>query len=355
MKKLFLTLALILGLSVPAFATGTVTNSIGTASRDYSTMQSWEDALPPNLITDGNSYVGQAYNDAEFDDGNVIIAGEITDATHTVTLTTGPGQSFRDNANAKTNPLFYDQTKGVGLLNTTLNVQIANIFISNLQINNVSHKKCIDGVSLSHITIDDIICLGANGGGGLVFLQGSTSIIRNSLLAVNFNGAYSIIDMFSAAKAYNTTMLALSSVGSIPSTAISSFSGVATCENCAIFNASSYQDSTVPTYTTGYSNIASPPSGVTLTTFDTANFVSTTADFRIISTSAMKDTGTTDTTNAATDIVGTSRPQFVAYDVGAFEFPLLTNIKSINGLAQASIKSVNGLAIASMKSFNGLQ
>ena len=120
---------------------GTVTNSIGSAGgRDYSTIALWEAALPANLVTDGNSYVGQCYNDSEFVvAGNVVtISGITTDSSHTILLTTGPGQSFRDNANAQTNALRYNASNGVGIrstINAATTVVVNNNYasLSNLQ------------------------------------------------------------------------------------------------------------------------------------------------------------------------------------------------------------------------------
>src|SRR5262249_25313543 len=96
---------------------GIVTKTIGTSGRDYSTVQAWEDALPANLVTDGNSQVGQCFNDSEFTvAGDILtISGETTDASHTITITTGSGQSFRDNAGVQTNALLYNVSNGVGL------------------------------------------------------------------------------------------------------------------------------------------------------------------------------------------------------------------------------------------------
>ena len=93
---------------------GTTVHSIGTASRDYSTLQAWEDAAPANLVTDGNIWQGQCYNDSEFTAG-VVISGSTSDSTHYKELTCASGQSFQDNANVRTNALTYNQSNGVGV------------------------------------------------------------------------------------------------------------------------------------------------------------------------------------------------------------------------------------------------
>ena len=96
------------------------THSIGTTGRDYSTLQAWEDACPANLVTDGNIWRGECYNDSEFSSSGtlVTIAGITTDATHYVELTTATGHSFQDHADVRTNALKYNQSNGVGLKTT---------------------------------------------------------------------------------------------------------------------------------------------------------------------------------------------------------------------------------------------
>jgi hypothetical protein len=76
----------------------TVVNTIGSgAGRDYSTLAAWAASLPANLVADGNSYQGDCYNDSEFTGSATLLtlSGHTTDASHTITLTTGPGQSFQ--------------------------------------------------------------------------------------------------------------------------------------------------------------------------------------------------------------------------------------------------------------------
>src|SRR5262245_48157291 len=101
-----------------------VISAIGTAGgRDFSTQPAWENALPANLVTADEEHYGQLYNDSEFftsADANLIaIGGHTTDATHRIILEPAPGQGFADHASAATNPLRYDQSKGVALRKTS--------------------------------------------------------------------------------------------------------------------------------------------------------------------------------------------------------------------------------------------
>ena len=96
----------------------TVTSSIGTSSRDYSTLQAWEDACPANLVTADQIWRGEVYNDSEFT-GELNISGVTTDATRYIELTTAAGQSFMDDSGIRSLPLRYDQSKGVGVSGST--------------------------------------------------------------------------------------------------------------------------------------------------------------------------------------------------------------------------------------------
>jgi len=119
----------------------TVTNSIGSGARDYATIALWEDATDINLVSADEVRVGECYNDSEFALGaGVSLAGATTDATRYRHLTTASGQSFADHADKLTNPLKYDQTKGVGLASSTYGATVLYLEedysrVSKLQLN----------------------------------------------------------------------------------------------------------------------------------------------------------------------------------------------------------------------------
>src|SRR6266436_4658512 len=137
---------------------GTITKTIGSSGRDYSTITAWRNALPANLTTDGNAQVGQCYNDSEFTEGSNVTFDQVTDATNNITLTTASGQSFRDNASVRSNALNYNQTNGAavhvsGSLGLTISTQYMTV--SNLQVkgdnycmyqttgSNIQYNNCI--------------------------------------------------------------------------------------------------------------------------------------------------------------------------------------------------------------------
>jgi hypothetical protein len=70
----------------------TVTKSIGTSSRDYSTITLWEADLDDTLIySSGDDAVGECYNDADFAEGPNINGGA-TVGLNSVTLTVADGE-----------------------------------------------------------------------------------------------------------------------------------------------------------------------------------------------------------------------------------------------------------------------
>ena len=118
-----------------------VTKSIGSGGgRDYSTIALWEDATDIDLVATDQIQQGELYNDSEFSlSAEVVFAGSTVDSTRYRVLTTAAGQSFMDDANQTTNPLRYDQSKGVGIkgigsyLGGTLSVQEAWFRMSKIQ------------------------------------------------------------------------------------------------------------------------------------------------------------------------------------------------------------------------------
>lgn len=101
--------------------TTTVVHSIGTASRDYSTLQAWHDASPADLTTVDEIWRGEMYNDSEFTVTaltGLLTISHTTDATRYFQLAPASGQGYRDNAGAASAPLRYDQSKGVGIRRT---------------------------------------------------------------------------------------------------------------------------------------------------------------------------------------------------------------------------------------------
>jgi len=94
--------------------TTTVSKTIGTSGRDYSTLATWAADCPPDLTAVDQIWKGLVYNDSEFS-ASFGTGSPVVDSTRYMWLTTGPGQSHCDHASKDTNPVKYDQSKGVGI------------------------------------------------------------------------------------------------------------------------------------------------------------------------------------------------------------------------------------------------
>ncbi|MBV8666734.1 MAG: hypothetical protein JO269_09640 [Burkholderiaceae bacterium] len=196
---------------------GTVTKTVGTSSRQYSTLSAAIASIPSNLVTDGNNYVIQLYNDSEFTGtpplGNV--SGFTTDASHTITINCGSGQSFYDNANKTTNKLQYNQSYGVGLRATSTGSGSAVIAVSTdyvtvqgLQISDGGQTQAAISQTgtATHSVFENLVCESSftSSGSGAISLTGATAV---NCLALNNAGGTGCISQGS-----NSIFVAITSV-----------------------------------------------------------------------------------------------------------------------------------------------
>jgi hypothetical protein len=228
-----------------------IVKSIGSAGgRDYATPQAFEDALPSNLVTADESWTGEMYNDSEFT-SKTDFSGSTTDATRFVKLTTATGQSFRDHASAATNPLTYDQSKGVGIsLSTgydpTLGISIANITVENIQIKRTSSSgaaaRVINAENTNTKFVKNCIILGEQTNADSVRFGGSSSIISN-FLVIHTHTSRDALQLHNSATALNVTAVSPSDV-TATGIGIKSNYGSPIAKNCASFGFNTDFDST---------------------------------------------------------------------------------------------------------------
>ena len=141
--RTLLTIGLLLvrsGLACQALFTGSpCTATVGTSSRNYSTVTACAGAIPVTL--DAN-YVCSLYNDSTFTAFPNITG--FTMGSYSITVTAAAGQSFQDQGSVRTNALKVDQTKGVAVIE---NVGYGSLFsvtpgaaiiISRIQFENTS-------------------------------------------------------------------------------------------------------------------------------------------------------------------------------------------------------------------------
>lgn len=363
---------------------GTHTNvSYLVGLRNFSTlatMATWVNAQ--NVGTGGlNDNVSlQCYNDSEFSVAAMVALGGWTDTGgtgHSVTVTTGTGQSFRDNASAQTNALRYNQANGVGIKDTAgygaaFNVTGTFVIFSGLQFNSVAASGsdgCLRLSTSSTVTINDCILYGQSKGSadGLIYSSTSgaqTVILQNTAVvvatntgaAVNFLGGGSATFTF-----YENTIVGTSGTATIGITVSNTISTITAANNVVLGFTTDY----IGTCTTSANNATDKgtfggtgwgTSGVTSVT--SAAFQSVTngsEDLRLKSGSVLINAGTTAGPN--TDIVGTSRPQGTAYCIGCWEYiPSASPIIFIDQLSpHGRLLTSNRWSAATIKEDDGIE
>lgn len=305
------------------------TSSIGTASRNYSTIAAWVAAFA------AGGWIGECYNDSEFLITSTINISPATSAANFLTLRCATGQSFKDNANAQTNALDYNQANGVGIRSTTsyigflINAPIDYVTIDGLQLYAQSSSSSVpiivgtSGIGANSVLQNCIFKGHGNGIASAATVQVWLAKIRNCLIITNGQTASAGwgLNLSSGAVAANCTVIQTGVTGG---EALQSHYGTGVVNNCAMFGFGA--NATIGTLT-GSNNATDNSSvigtsGLTSQPFSTATFKSITNDFRLVAGSTLINAGFTDTTDipAAIDIVGTARPQSSAWDIGAWEF-----------------------------------
>lgn len=286
----------------------------------------------------GVIWQGQCQNQEFTVNGAVItFAGTTSSSTCYKELTTAAGASFIDNANVLTNPLRYDATVGSAIRTSQVGGTAAILTedyarINKLQVKGVSSQGLACRFSNVGNIGEFLICEGLYTNtlatlGVFAFNNSVTSTLKNSVVILKASSANHIIATSTASPSiYNCTFVASDDLATAPvSVFLSGASGTVTVQNCSLFAGDSTKaikaGSATFTFTTCYSDI-SGTTGVTQATYanEFVDVNNATADFRLKSGAAEIDTGTTDSTNAPTDIIGTLRPQGAAYDVGCWEY-----------------------------------
>jgi len=310
---------------------GTVTSTIGTSSRNYSTIAAWIASLPSNAVTAGNSYIGACYNDSEFTGTGTIatFTAITTDSSHTITLTAATGQSFQDNAGVRTNALKYNQSNGVGVRKTdnyAAIVQISGIVnyltLSRLQLSRsatgAGSVVLLDNVGCTNLLCTNLLCnvAGSSGTPWTVGVTGGSVVCSNVLIIVNSsnaltsifnnNGGPTLFVGCSAVRPSDKTAggIAFTSAAGSPTLQSSCSFGFTTASS-GTWGGSSQKNAT------DQSSIAGTSSQTSITYSSATPFqdaASTALDLRAIAATSLVGNGYLDSTNAPNDISGSPRP-----------------------------------------------
>ncbi len=246
----------------------TVTTTLGSSHTDP-LIQTWVTTLTSaNLVVADQIQEGSCYNDSEFAvAGNVALfgGGTVTDATRYILLDCGAGQSFRDNANVRTNALYYNATNGVGLRNTG------------------SAGRTIDSHSQGGIIFNGLQIQGDSGSNGALYTGQSGDTVGTT---------------------YNNCIIVGTEMV---------LNGPLTFNNCLIVNTQGpftrvFSIETADTYAFKYCTFIAAPSLAVYCNFDAAATVNYTncAFFGGGTSSFSSGSGTSNFTNCMTDITGTT-------------------------------------------------
>ena len=342
----------------------TVVKTIG-AGGDYSTLQSWEDACPADLVTADQIWQGCVKNQVFSSASNLLtISGTTVDATRYVELTTDTGASYLDSASVRTNALRYNEANGAAIKITGA---YANAVVVNQNYTRIYKLQFLStgtsngymaGLSVNpagatdYCDIDRCIFEASNANNGSGFsalsLWGQNTKVRRSLILTKTTYASGYIAYFYfGASAYNCVFASLNANLTV---GIYNKYFSPAMQNCAVMNvASLFTGGATWTLTTNKTDAASPPSGFTAAAFSTATFANIsdgTHDFRTVTGSALINTGTVDAVNAPADVTG--QAWVVGTDIGLWDFASAGGAHLITASNSNQPHTVSAVAISSV-------
>ena len=316
------------------------TKTIGSAGgRDYATIAAWASYL--NALVLSAPEIGQLFNDSEFSITSTVTIGGYTgdSSTNTVTLTTGTGQSFRDNASVQTNPLTYNQSNGVGVRGngnylTMITVTGNNFICSGGQfatpISAAAPQSVFSIFNLdTGIKLANLILYGAlrSNSYPMIYTFTNGGIYQNIAIVVTSASGNGITSFAHSAADQCTDVTCVNSSGASTGTA---FNHAAYSPNPIVSNCVSYGFGTdfAGTADASSTNNATDKGSFGGTNFGSSGQTSVTSasfqsvtggseDLRAKSGGKLIDNGAT--VGPTNDIAGTVRPQGSAYDIGCWE------------------------------------
>ncbi len=220
------------------------TSSIGTNSRNYSTIALWWAACPANLVTATQTWEGECYNDSEFAlTTTLTLSGVTTSDTYYPELRCAAGHSFVDNANKLTNALRYNQANGVAI-KQSVNWQPA-MTLNNSYLRLTGLQIFINGNYTQYINLfaPTMIlrnCIFQKRTNTYEIVNNTGATLINCVLMTAGNGP-AVLAYNSASKLYNCTLISLGS-SSLGINKVYGGADSSIVKNCAIFGFSTAMD-----------------------------------------------------------------------------------------------------------------
>jgi hypothetical protein len=309
---------------------------------DYASLADWAAGLPA-LLTE--PAVGLLWNDAPLVTlpgvAYLVLAGHITSAINTVTLTCAPGESFRDTLHGVDAALAVANGVAFHLPPSAGNCIYIDISDSNVIIDAI---QFIDPLATSqatvlqseggttNVTVQNCLFDGySQDNSPIIEMGGVTGAVVNNLIVDRASTGTMNVGLLvgAAATAMAIVNCTAVNVGSAPRSTpigVAAGGGGVIVRNCALYQYANplvfgitadhcaTDAHTLGSATDGGNNI--------LNTSSTDEFVSA-ADFRLSGLGDCGDNGVIDLTAipTATDIFGYARPQGAAWSIGAAEYP----------------------------------
>ncbi len=304
------------------------TKTIGLSGRDYSTVAAWASYV--NALTLTGPEVGEVYNDGGpvTDTVAVSITGYSgANSTNTVTLKAAAGQSFRDNP---TNALRYNSANGASLVtsaNSAIGYTVGPYFIfDGLMITNSSGGTYVISIG-NNSTIQNCIVRSVTSGFPVIQTNSNPNVNIYNCIVHHTNGGLGINTTANGLVVTNSLIIATGPTGSFGFRQQYSSGVPPLVKNTAVFGFTTDFQNTSSSLcaanatdkaTFGGTNWGSNGGQTSITSSEWISVTTGSEDFRLSNSSTkLKDLGVT--TTLITDIVGTTRPQGAAYDIGPWE------------------------------------
>ena len=215
---------------------------------------------------------------------------------------------FRDNSNVRTNALAYTVANGVAIRKSTTYGQVANIS-GYTQLYGLQLKSSVGGICVTFGNAGCVIdsCILDTSGQYALQISSAVTVINSLIVSRYTSSTGGTINISATGTTIENCTIVNVSTGTNP--ALKSTGGTQIIKGCVVFGFSSFSSGTW-TVTNCVTDLASI-SGATQVSFNTSAVISTTTDFRAVSSGTLAALGYQDTStgppNATVDITGTAR------------------------------------------------